>query len=283
MRRLATRGLAFAVLVSCVLSHAPDRAAASKLSEVVEEAKKPVESQEVVERPSTDVDDCGSGVWGLVSILLDISACADCSDSDSAPSPGSGETDTPGVGPSQSRGIDSWYVGLKSLHVRPADDVLAGLGGAGIEVGFLSSRVRTEVGFYWLEGSILEDSPVYGGLADPVEVAIDGRVRVYFSRILGVNGFVGGRFGRLFWDYVNPVFAVDEYGYGDEIWRDSLDSVSGYFGIGLHPFRTQAVEVGVDLGVGWRGYMGETQEGFRNDLFQDGWFPQIGVEIALHF
>ncbi|UCE02627.1 MAG: hypothetical protein JSW67_15560 [Candidatus Latescibacterota bacterium] len=282
MRRVATRGLALAALISSGLFHAPGRAAASDLSEVAEEAKKPVESQGVVDRSSNDADDCGSGVWGLVSLLLDLSACSDCSEP--APSPGGGEIDASGShSRSQRRGIDSWYVGLKSLHLRPADDVLAGLGGAGIEAGFLSSSVRTEVGLYWLEGSILEDSPVYGGLADPVEVAIDGRVRVYFSRSLGVNGFVGGRFGRLLWEYVNPVFAVDEYGYGDEIWRDSLDSVSGYFGIGLHPFRTQAVEVGVDLGIGWRGYMGETQEGFRNDLFQDGWFPQIGVEVALHF
>jgi hypothetical protein len=283
---IKARSLAVATTIGCILSYGADGAAASKLSEVVEEAKKPVKEQEAVDRPAVEVGDDGSGVWAWVSLLLDIaSTSSECGESEAAAAAGYDEIDgaTRGGADPARRGVGTWNLSFKSLHMRTPDDVLAELGGAGIEVGLSASKARFEAGVYWLLGEFREDSPVHGGLSNPYEIAIDGRLRTRSTRILGLNGFVGLRYGRLAWDYANPVFAIDDYGYGDEIWSDSLNGISMYFGIGLRPFRTGALEVGVDLGAGWRTYEAETYEGFRNDVFRDSWFPQIGVEVALHF
>jgi hypothetical protein len=140
-----------------------------------------------------------------------------------------------------------------------------------------------ETGLYWMQGDVGPESPLFGGIADPSEVALDLRVRGYIVQALGLNLFCGFRVGHLMWDYVNPVYAEDSWGWGDELWNDSLNSFTGYWGIGVTPFRTRVMHLGVDVGAGWRDYARETTEGFQNDVFRGGWSPQVSVEVALRF
>lgn len=249
-QRLVSMVARCTALAACTTFLATDAVEGSSLSKVVEEAKKPVQEQEAVTRPSTSGGGGGPGTESTTVVLVDRSY-HDCYWGSLSPLPYLPVDplpqqpmiylpDTQYSAPSGSS-FDGWHVGFNSL------------------------------------------SPAYGGLENPTEIAVDGRIRAPLTPILGINGFVGLRFGHLKWDYANPIYAVDPYGNGEEIWNDSLNNISGYFGLGLRPFCVGPIDLGLDLGAGWRSYISKTSEEFTNDVFEAGWFSQIGANFALRF
>jgi hypothetical protein len=180
----------------------------------------------------------------------------------------------------------SFFAGVKTLSVRPRDQVVGALDGLGVEGGvFLPAGVQIGVELDRTRGRVRESSQAHGGIEDLFETAVDLRVRAPLLEgdLSGLSGFVGARFGWLQWDYRNPVVALDPWGVGDEIWDDSLGNVTGYAGIGVTPIRTPSWRIGVDFAAGWRGYAQETYQGFRNDLFADAWMLQLNVQFVLTF
>lgn len=275
-RRLSNPYCAFGLLLALIgILQAPAEAgdSESKLSEVVEEAKKPVEEQKAVDRKSKSVDN--GGAWYL-DWLAEL-----CWDVGSATlSAGSGAP------PASCSAFDAWNITLSSSHLRTSDGVLTSLTGGGLDIGmYLSSRVDAEASYHILWGRVDRESVAYGGVTAPIENAFALRARVYPSkdRALGFNGFFGLRYGLLRWDYRYPVLAIDEYGYGDEIWGDSIRQVSWLSGIGIIPLRTRFMAVGFDLGVGRRTYAGKTREGFSNDLFANSWYSQATIELTFWY
>ena len=300
-----TRVFTSAALVWCSLLQAPHNSLASDLSKVFLEARKPVEKQDVVYRTSgttqtskttqtyehTD-EDPGPLEW-LGMICDGLGELHALLETDSGPSVYGDGYEPPHTAaaagltadvPPPLRSGPSLYAALKSLYVRPSDAALENLDGGGIEIGgVLPSGLRMGLGFYSLRGQVRESSPAYGGLTNAYEFAIDARARLPFYGSKFIGGFAGIRGGRLGWYYANPVFAIDELGHGEEIWRDYLYNVSGYWGVGLTPIHTDFLTIGVDLGSGYRGYFDESHAGFHNDVFTGGWFTQISVELALRF
>ena len=278
----ALKGLA---LVSYSLLLVAQDGFASSLRSAVEEAKKPVEKQEILWRDSEN-SNTGSTSLAILSMMLDF-LCDSSEYAESRTSMQSQSAPPLSVSaPSEPRGDPSCYTAFKSLHVQPSDNVLKSLDGAGIELGGASpSGVHVGVSIEWLRGEIREDSPAYGGLVNPYEIALDVRARFPFIRwgFFGMNGFGGIRGAALGWKYANPVFAIDEFGDGEEIGRDWLPSLSVYVGLGLTPLHTRYLDIGVDLGTGLRGYFPETVKKFHNDVLKDGSFTQFSVEVALHF
>lgn len=245
----------------------------SKLSEVVEEAKKPVEEQKPVHKKADQEED-GFNFSAFLSFIFDnsTSSCDSRSSCESAPQ--------------LAAELEGWSLSLASLHLRSASDVVASLSGAGIEVGLpLSHQVDAQAGVYYLRGELDAESPAVGALARPEELSVGALARVYASetRKLGLNGFIGCRYGQLSWRYRNPVFAIDPYGYGRDVGDDSIKNIFGFVGVGITPFRSRLVEAGLELGAGRRIYWMETTEGFRNDLFEDSWFTQLTCKLTLHF
>ncbi len=286
-------------LAWCSLLYMPHDSLATDLSRVFLEAKKPVEKQEAVHRasqstpqntsPSTqawETTDEDSDPLAWVGMILDGLGEIQALLKDDTPASYGEAYPPPQItgAPLASTSGASVYAALKSLHVQPSDTALENLDGGGIEIGgVLASGLRMGVGLYSLRGEVLKSSLAYGGLTNAYEFAVDARARLPFYGSRFLSGFAGIRGGRLGWYYANPVFAIDDLGHGEEIWRDGLFNVSGYFGIGLTPIHTDFLEIGVDLGTGYREYFDESHEGFHNDVFAGGWFSQISVELALRF
>lgn len=312
MERATPRGsarsrLIRACLLLCSLAPLGQNLAASPLSKVVEEAKKPVAEQEVLQREASciaqtqsqaDDDDAGLlGIFGNVLSFLDDLFWS--RDAEASPSTISMQMNVTGGGTSSANSFAQpenfgrpprpeprFYLGTKSLSVRPHDHVLGSLDGVGGELGgFFFSKLQLGAGLYWMRGEVRHTSPARNSITNLQEFALDVRARLPLLRgqVSGLTAFAGVRVADLRWDYVNSVYAVDPSGRGDEIFDDLLHNVTGYFGVGLVPVRTGSMYLGADLGVGWRGYSSHSFEGFPNDLFADGWMAQLNIEVVLTF
>lgn len=246
----------------------------SDLSEVVEEAKKPVEDQGYVERDYHEEESSGGGMGWLLGLFFGDASCED-------------DEYEEDVSHSES---DAWsgeyYLTLTSVHLRPNDGVLTSLTGGGLQAGgSVSPHIDAELSATLLWGHIDPGSSAFGALLNPVEGALAFRTRIYPTndRILGLNGFVGAQLSRLWWNYANPVFAVEPDGYGLDLWDDGLLGVSWFCGIGVTPLAGPSAALNFDFGVGWRTYVRETGQGFRNDLFADAWYTQVNVQLTFRF
>jgi hypothetical protein len=267
----------------------PQAAVATPLSKAAEEAKKPAPRREIPARASENIlsqwaetSDKVSEVLELLSLARDVYSLARES-YESAWDPT--RPSRPPAAPPKPVREAAFYAALRSHHMQPPDFVLTRLDGAGIELGVLSGGgTRLGLGVGWLRGEIRADSPAFGGLTNPREFDVEARANFPFFAysVMSMNWCTGIRGGFLAWDYANPVTAADDDGRSRRVDEDWLPTVSIYVGLGLTPLRTQIFEIGVDAGVGLRGYFTETHQGFQNDLFGDGVFTQFSIEMALH-
>lgn len=277
LRRAGPHGLAGLILLAGWAVPGPSYSGGteSDLTEVVEEAKKPVEDQGYVERDYQDSDGGGFGAF-LLGLFFDAGS-SDCAESE--------ETGTD-PSPESQPWFDEYYLTFTSVHVSPNDGVLMSLTGGGLQVGaYLSPRVDAEVSASLLWGRVDPESPAYGALVRPIEGEVELRARLYASsgRILGLNVLVGVQYHHLRWDYANPVFAVEPDGYGLDVWDDWLGGVSWFCGVGVAPLSSASTALSLDVGLGHRTYLRETGAGFRNDLFADGSYSQANIKLTFRF
>lgn len=249
----------------------------SDLSEVVEEAKRPVEDQGTVERDYKDQEGTGGGFGWLLGLFFGDASCEDVEYEEYEEDESHSESEP---------WFDEYYLTLTSVHVRPNDGVLASLTGGGVQAGaYVSPHIDAELSAELLWGRIDPESAAFGALLNPMQGAIAFRTRIYPTndRILGLNGFVGAQYSHLWWKYANPVFAVEPDGYGLDLWDDSLGGISWFCGIGVAPLAGPSAALNLDLGVGWRTYLRDTSQGFRNDLFADAWYTQANLKLTFRF
>jgi hypothetical protein len=96
----------------------------------------------------------------------------------------------------------------------------------------------------------------------------------FISPYLAVNAAVQA----LYWDYRNPVY-VD----GDQIDSDSLDGFGGYAGLGVAFKRNSHLNFFAEAGVGGTTFVGETVEGFHNDVFSDFGYFSVKAGLCIKF
>lgn len=168
-------------------------------------------------------------------------------------------------------------------------------GGGGGHAYARSRSVETAIGFSPMPGlrfdvSGLLASPefdastgvdgAFSHMFDPA-VGISARVYPNLSRsFTGVYAHAGYRWGRLVWDWTNPVRVEEPSGAITEISGDRLAYSSYYGGLGVSAPVGVAFRAGLSVGVGWREYAPATHERFDNDVFSSGLFGQIRVELG---
>jgi hypothetical protein len=80
------------------------------------------------------------------------------------------------------------------------------------------------------------------------------------------------------WDYRNPIVAD-----GDMIRSDRLNSLGGYAGFGVATRRKSRLSLFGEVGVGGTLFVGETDEGFNNDVFADFGCFSVKAGLSLKF
>ena len=96
----------------------------------------------------------------------------------------------------------------------------------------------------------------------------------FFSPYLSAN--VGYQLLR--WDYRNAIIVN-----GDTITSDSLDAVGGYAGLGIAIKRNSHLSFFGEAGFGGTVFVGDTYQGFYNDVFSDFGYFTVKVGLSLKF
>lgn len=96
----------------------------------------------------------------------------------------------------------------------------------------------------------------------------------FFSPYLSAN--VGYQLLR--WDYRNAIIVN-----GDTITSDSLDAVGGYAGLGIAIKRNSHLSFFGEAGFGGTVFVGDTYQGFDNDVFSDFGYFTVKVGLSLKF
>jgi len=100
---------------------------------------------------------------------------------------------------------------------------------------------------------------------------------------MGLYGFAGGGLNYMHWDYQNDLIA---HTYDDDgnitgmeiIDGDGLAGLETYLGLGWNTAQFKGVEIGASVSPGAIWWVGETSEGFTNDVFE----PFIYLKTGLH-
>jgi hypothetical protein len=82
----------------------------------------------------------------------------------------------------------------------------------------------------------------------------------------------------LSWDYRNPVIVN-----GDTITSDSLNGGGGYVGLGVAINRNKRLSFFGEAGVGGTLFVGDTYQGFNNDVFSDYGYFNLKLGLSLKF
>jgi hypothetical protein len=88
---------------------------------------------------------------------------------------------------------------------------------------------------------------------------------------LGAYLVAGYRLALVEWKWRNPVAGLE---------GDSIDTHSGYVGLGFIPVHTEYLHIGANLTGGYRVFVSTTSEGFENDLFDDVWLSRLMFEAV---
>jgi hypothetical protein len=82
----------------------------------------------------------------------------------------------------------------------------------------------------------------------------------------------------LSWDYRNAIIVN-----GDTITSDSLDGAGGYIGLGVTVNRNSHLSFFGEAGIGGTVFIGDTYQGFNNDVFSDYGYFNLKVGLSLKF
>lgn len=88
----------------------------------------------------------------------------------------------------------------------------------------------------------------------------------------------GLNYQQLFWSYRNPILVG-----GEPIASDSLGGMGGFVGIGVAIERNHRLSVFGEASVGGTLWFGETDQGFRNDVFDNYGYVAFRVGLSLKF
>ncbi len=84
------------------------------------------------------------------------------------------------------------------------------------------------------------------------------------------------------WHYANEVVVPSETGTGEDlINNDALDGLELYTGVGLHLMQTRILNLGVELTPGVIFWLGQTAEGFDNDVFRPFWYTRLDFKLGI--
>jgi hypothetical protein len=96
----------------------------------------------------------------------------------------------------------------------------------------------------------------------------------FFSPYFSANA----AFQWLIWDYRNPITVN-----GDTITSDSLEGVGGYAGLGVALKRNSHLSFFGEAGFGGTAFLGNTAEGFDNDVFSNYGYFSVKAGLTLKF
>ena len=82
----------------------------------------------------------------------------------------------------------------------------------------------------------------------------------------------------LAWDYRSPIVVGNETIHGD-----FLNGVEGYVGFGVSTMRDSHWGLFGEVGVGGTAFLGATNHGFDNDVFEDFAFVSFKVGLSIKF
>jgi hypothetical protein len=151
-------------------------------------------------------------------------------------------------------------------------DQFDGFGALGIGGSVMKGPMRLDLWLLYAPTNLTEESGVVEALVDEFEVAADLRLRYRFTpehTFAGIYALFGARFGTLTWSYQNGVVVTDDYGNLHTIYDDWLTYYAGYLGVGISPMQTEHIIFGIDFSAGLKTYESYTDEGFKQDLFDD--------------
>ncbi len=126
----------------------------------------------------------------------------------------------------------------------------------------------------------------YPGIEDPLELALGGALRVYLTpgrAMSGMYAVTGFRVGAFFWDYTNPILVDDGHGRAHEVDSDFVNTWTPYLGLGLSLFKDRGLGLDLSATGGFKIFGRTTDEGFRNDVFQDAPYTQVAVTVSGFF
>jgi hypothetical protein len=123
-----------------------------------------------------------------------------------------------------------------------------------------------------LPDQALDDSWMFeGGIA----------CRYYFTKahtFLSPYVSASAAYQVLTWDYRNAIIVN-----GDTITSDSLNGAGGYVGLGVAINRESHLSFFGEAGVGGTVFVGDTYEGFHNDVFSDYGYFSLKLGLSLKF
>ena len=159
-------------------------------------------------------------------------------------------------------------------------DSIDGYGAGGLLLGFGSERVSLDLrGFLSTAFLAPELTPAFNtfdGWAADLALRLGLLPR---SAPWGMNIMFAGRMGRYGWDYRNPV-TVARPGGEHVFTQDSVGYTTFLAGLGFEPLRTGSISFGLTLAGGIQYFNNGTEMGFENDVFEDRGVVEMTGEIV---
>ncbi|MFN8179106.1 MAG: hypothetical protein U0167_14345 [bacterium] len=263
---------------------------AEKLSDVVNQAKKPPPQQQVVgqqdlsqtKTKQTDAAPVQAPAQDAVvygpfpdSVVLPIGSSVTFPYYTSfAPYGGGGGSDA--GAPSEVRlrlGLVGGGGGLQTA-------ALGGYGSGGLLVGFLTQGVSLDVRGYRSMASLSSDLGAAMRSFDGWAADVALRVHLFPDGSQpNMNLMFAARTGRYAWDYRNAVTFVSN-GETHTLDHDSIGYRSVLAGLGVEPFRQGDWRVGFTVAGGVQFFRDTTSAGFDNDIFDDRGLLEVQGELV---
>lgn len=272
--RLVSVPLVLLVLVmaqGCAAGGGARRAGGSTLSQAATEAKQGPEEKHKVLQAGDPFQEKAEGDGWATDVFFAMITAPGPSDDERAPEPDAQ--------------LKQAHLGVVGGYGLPTSNVLGGYGLGGLQMGFQSAgRARLDVAFLGTGARFTQTSGLTQSFKHPYQLAVDLSGRYYLTdehSPIGVYPLAGFQVGWLFWDYAHPIL-VDDYGTRS-VGSDVVSYGSPYVGLGASLIQTPNLHFGVQLIGGMRFYDGHSAEGLANDLFEDGGFWQIRLELTKPF
>lgn len=268
-------------LVAAGCSSTAPRGSRPKLSDAGEQANKPEKEQEAIRAPhdwfeeATDEDDDDVVVAGAP-----LGPGYDPVDR-GAPGSRYGEDDSGlGLEPGQ-----RWRFGLVFGAGNIAARAMDGYSQTGLLIGFQGSRFTADLRGFIGMPDLDETSEIeaVSGFEDIFAPSVDVVVRGYLMpdhTMMALGGLVGGRWGKVEWDYKNPIEILENDGETFEIDSDAVQFYSLFIGASATPLRLGRVSLDIDMDWGFQLFGRTTDLAFENDLYKDSGFFEVLTHLV---
>ncbi len=282
--RLLPAVLALVAFIAAGCSSTAPRSSRPKLSEAGEEASKPKHRQEKIEAPddwyeeATDDDDKKKVI--AAAILPE-----DGGGVPMAPVAGNRyEDDAGGFGldPGERFRFGLVY-GAGNITARAMDTYTQ----TGLLLGMQGNRFTADLRGFIGVPDLDETSEIQAvsGFKNVISLSLDGVARGYLMpdhTFLALGGLAGVRWGKVDWDYRNPIIVLEDDGETFTVKGDAVQYFSIFAGLSATPIRHGAFSFDLDFDGGYQFFGRTTDLAFENDLYKDSGFFEILAHLVYH-